>query len=87
MLNVANPRLWRTWLLLVIACWACAARTYGAGDLLLYQESTPRTVRGAVDHKQTASGTLDYDYYANGQLKDVVSSNPDGVNVGYLCRA
>jgi RHS repeat-associated protein len=60
-----------------------AARTYGSADLLLYQESTPRTVRGAVDSKGTASGTLGYQYYANGQLKDVVSSNTDGVNVGY----
>ncbi len=60
-----------------------AARTYGAGGTLLYRESTPRLASGAVDYKETASGTLDYDYFASGQLKDVVSSSPDGVNVGY----
>jgi RHS repeat-associated protein len=60
-----------------------AARTYGSTGTLLYSEATPRTVSGAVDHKETASGTLGYQYYINGQLKDVVSSNTDGVNVGY----
>ena len=33
--------------------------------------------------KDTAGGRLDYSYYANNRLKDVVSANPDGVNVGY----
>ena len=60
-----------------------AACTYGSTGTLLYSEATPRTVSGAVDHKETASGTLGYQYYVNGQLKDVVSSNPDGVNIGY----
>ncbi|WP_324725975.1 Ig-like domain-containing protein [Actomonas aquatica] len=60
-----------------------AARTYNASDVQLYAESTPRDERGRLDYKDTAAGRLDYGYYANGLLQDVVSSNADGVNIGY----
>lgn len=60
-----------------------AARTYRADGTLLYSESTPRDVRGRLDYKETAGGRLDYGSYENGLLKEVVSSNPDGVNIGY----
>ena len=60
-----------------------AARTYRANGTLLYSESTPHDVRGRLDYKDTAGGRLDYDTYENGLLKDVVSSNPGGVNIGY----
>ncbi len=45
--------------------------------------STPRDERGHLDYKDTASGRLSYDYYANNLLKDTVSSNADGLNLGY----
>lgn len=60
-----------------------AARTYSAANTLLYQESTPHDGRGRTEYKDTAAGRLDYHYYDNGLLKDVVSSNAGGVNVGY----
>ncbi|MBI2498331.1 MAG: hypothetical protein HYV75_10620, partial [Opitutae bacterium] len=60
-----------------------AARTYSADNTLLYSESTPRDERGRLDTKITVLGTLDYSYYANGLLEDVVSTNPGGVNIGY----
>jgi RHS repeat-associated protein len=60
-----------------------AARTYDASGTLLYAEDTPRDERGRLDHKRTGSTLLDYDYHANGLLKDLVSSTPDGVNLGY----
>jgi RHS repeat-associated protein len=60
-----------------------AARTYSAGNALLYSEATPRDERGRLISKTTPFGTLGYDYYANGLLKDVVSSNSGGVNTGY----
>ena len=60
-----------------------AARTYGAANTLLYTESTPHDERGRLDYKDAPDGRLDYSYYANGQLQDTVSSNPDGVNLGY----
>jgi RHS repeat-associated protein len=60
-----------------------AARTYNASGLLLYTETTPRDERGRIDYKDTPEGRLDYGYYANGLLRDAVSSNADGVNIGY----
>jgi YD repeat-containing protein len=60
-----------------------AARTYSAGNALLYSEATPRDERGRLISKTTPFGTFGYDYYANGLLKDVVSSNSGGVNTGY----
>ncbi|GAB5562177.1 MAG: hypothetical protein SynsKO_38240 [Synoicihabitans sp.] len=60
-----------------------AARTFNAADVELYTESTPRDARGRTDYKDTAAGRLDYGYYANNLLEDVVSSNADGVNIGY----
>ncbi len=60
-----------------------AARTYNGSNVLLYSETTPRDERGRLDYKDTAGGRLDYGYHANNLLKDVVSSNPGGVNVGY----
>ena len=61
-----------------------AARTYNKDNLLLYGESTPRTERGWIDYKDAGGARLDYSYYANGLLQDVVSSNSEGVNIG--CR-
>ncbi|MGH7960104.1 MAG: RHS repeat-associated core domain-containing protein, partial [Opitutaceae bacterium] len=49
----------------------------------LYTETTPHDERGRIDYKDTAGGRLDYSYYGNNRLKDVVSSNPSGVNIGY----
>lgn len=60
-----------------------AARTYNAAHVLLYSETTPRDERGRVDYKDAPLGRLDYDYYDNGLLKDTVSSNANGVNLGY----
>jgi RHS repeat-associated protein len=60
-----------------------AARTFNAANTQLHTESTPRDERGRIDYKDTAGGRLDYSYYANNLLKDVVSSNSGGVNVGY----
>lgn len=60
-----------------------AARTYRAGGGMLYSEATPRDERGRLARKDTPAGRLDYRYYANGLLRDVVSSNPGGVNLGY----
>ncbi len=60
-----------------------AAQTYDASGTLLYSEATPRDERGRIDYKDTDAGQLDYSYHANGLLKDVVSSNDGGVNVGY----
>lgn len=60
-----------------------AARTYNRDNVLLHGESTPRTDRGWIDFKDAAGTRLDYDYYANGLLRDVVSSNANGVNIGY----
>jgi RHS repeat-associated protein len=60
-----------------------AARTFNASNTPLYTEITPRDERGRIDYKDTAGGRLDYSYYANNRLKDVVSSNANGVNIGY----
>jgi RHS repeat-associated protein len=60
-----------------------AARTYNAASTLLYTESTPRDERGRIDYKDTTGARLDYDYYANGLLRDTVSSTPGGVNIAY----
>lgn len=60
-----------------------AARTYNASGTLLYVEDTPRDERGRIDYKDTSSGRLDYDYYANDLLKEVVSSTAGAVNIGY----
>ena len=60
-----------------------AARSYRADGTLLYGESTPHDIRGRLDYKDTAGGRLDYTNYENGLLKDVVSSNSDGVNIAY----
>lgn len=60
-----------------------AARTYAASGALLYAEDTPRDARGRIDYKDTGGTRLDYDYHANGLLKDIVSSTTDGVNLGY----
>ncbi|MBC8008956.1 MAG: hypothetical protein H7067_02530 [Burkholderiales bacterium] len=62
-----------------------AARTYNASGTPLYTETTPRDERGRIDYKDTGGGgtRLDYDYHANGLLKDTVSSTANGVNVGY----
>jgi len=60
-----------------------AARTYNASGDLLYTEHTPRDERGRVDYKDTADARLDYDYYENGLLKDIVSATSGGVNLGY----
>ena len=60
-----------------------AARTYRAGGGMLYSEATPRDERGRLARKDTAAGRLDYRYYSNGLLRDVVSSNSSGVNLGY----
>jgi RHS repeat-associated protein len=60
-----------------------AARTYNASDVQLYTESTPHDERGRLDYKDTTGGRLDYSYYANSLLKDTVSSNSGGLNVGY----
>ncbi len=60
-----------------------AARTFNAANTQLYTESTPRDERGRLTYKDTAAGRLDYGYYANNLLKDTVSSNSGGVNVGY----
>ncbi len=60
-----------------------AARIFNASNTQLYTESTPRDERSRLDYKDTAAGRLDYSYYANTLLKDVVSSNNGGVNVGY----
>jgi len=60
-----------------------AARTFNATNVPLYVESTPRDERGRLTRKDTALGRLDYTYYRNGLLKDVVSSNTAGVNIGY----
>ena len=59
------------------------ARTYNASDVELYAETTPRDARGRTDYKDTAAGRLDYGYFVNSLLQDVVSSNADGVNIGY----
>ena len=60
-----------------------AARTYNASGALLHAEDTPRDARGRIEHKDTGGTLLDYDYHANGLLKDIVSSTADGVNLGY----
>ncbi|MDO8540341.1 MAG: LamG-like jellyroll fold domain-containing protein [Opitutaceae bacterium] len=68
-----------------------AARTFRADGTQLYSESTPRDERGRLGYKDTGpalsgvegGGRLDYSYYSNGLLKDVVSSNSGGVNIGY----
>ncbi|HUL53425.1 MAG TPA: Ig-like domain-containing protein, partial [Opitutaceae bacterium] len=60
-----------------------AARTYNKDNVPLYGESTPRTERGWIDHKDAGGVRLAYSYFANGLLRDVVSSNNSGVNVGY----
>ncbi|MDD2764572.1 MAG: Ig-like domain-containing protein [Opitutaceae bacterium] len=60
-----------------------AARTYNKDNLLLYTESTPRTVRGWVDYRDAGGTRLDYTYYGNGLLQDTVSSTTNGVNLGY----
>jgi YD repeat-containing protein len=60
-----------------------AARTYSASNTPLYSATTPRDERGRLDSKTTALSTLDYSYFANGLLEDVVSSNANGVNIGY----
>ena len=60
-----------------------AARTFNAANVPLYVESTPRDERGRLTRKDNGLGRLDYTYYSNGLLKDVVSSNAAGVNVGY----
>ena len=60
-----------------------AARTFNASNVPLYVEFTPRDERGRLTRKDTALGRLDYTYYPNGLLKDVVSSNIAGVNIGY----
>ncbi len=60
-----------------------AARTFNASNAELYTEATPRDERGRLDYKDTAAGRLDYGYHANNLLEDVVSSNADGVNLGY----
>jgi RHS repeat-associated protein len=60
-----------------------AARTFNASNTQLYAETTPRDERSRIDYKDTAGGRLDYSYYANNLLKDVVSSNSGGVNIGY----
>jgi RHS repeat-associated protein len=60
-----------------------AARTYTGANVLLYSETTPRDERGRVSYKDTNGGRLSYTYYANNLLNDVVSSNSNGVNVGY----
>jgi len=60
-----------------------SSTTYAADGRILYLDSTPRDAVGRLKSK-TAQGTLlDYQYYANGLLKDVVSSTNQGVNVGY----
>ncbi|MBI3887063.1 MAG: RHS repeat-associated core domain-containing protein [Opitutae bacterium] len=60
-----------------------AARTFNASNTQLYSEATPRDLLGRVTGKTTPLGALSYEYYANGLLKDMVSSNASGVNVGY----
>ena len=60
-----------------------ASRTFNASSVQLYTETTPHTERGWTDYKDTPYRRLDYDYYANGLLKDTVSSNVNGVNLGY----
>jgi RHS repeat-associated protein len=60
-----------------------AARTFNASNTQLYAETTPRDERSRIDYKDTSGGRLDYSYYANNLLKDVVSSNSGGVNIGY----
>lgn len=60
-----------------------AARTYNKANTLLYSESTPRDARGRVEYKDAQGVRLDYTYFANGLLQDVVSSDTGGVNVGY----
>ena len=60
-----------------------AARTYNASNTPLYSETTPRDERDRLAYKDTAGGRLSYAYYANNQLKDTVSSNVGGVNLGY----
>jgi RHS repeat-associated protein len=59
------------------------SRTYNQSGSLLYSEQTPRDLQGRVDYKDANGTTLDYDYQKNGLLKDVVSSSPRGLNVGY----
>jgi len=60
-----------------------AARAYNASNTLLYTESTPHDERSRIAYKDSTNGRLDYSYYANNRLKDVVSANATGVNVGY----
>lgn len=60
-----------------------AARAYNGSNAQIYSEATPRDERGRVDYKDTTGGRLDYSYYGNDLLRDVVSSNSGGVNVGY----
>ncbi|MGH8187997.1 MAG: hypothetical protein ACREUC_15665, partial [Steroidobacteraceae bacterium] len=60
-----------------------AARTFNASNAQLYTETTPHDERGRIDYKDSPGGRLDYGYYGNSRLKDVVSSNPSGVNIGY----
>jgi RHS repeat-associated protein len=60
-----------------------AARMFNASNTQLYAESTPRDERARLDYKDSGAGRIDYSYYANNRLRDVVSSNANGVNVGY----
>jgi YD repeat-containing protein len=60
-----------------------AGYTENAADAQLYAETPPCDARGRTDYKDTAGRRLDYGYYANNLLEDVVSSNADGVNIGY----
>ena len=60
-----------------------AARTYNKAGTELYSESTPRDARGRVEYKDAQGVRLDYSYFANGLLQDVVASDTGGENVGY----
>ncbi|HWA28214.1 MAG TPA: LamG-like jellyroll fold domain-containing protein [Lacunisphaera sp.] len=57
--------------------------TVEKGSTVLYVEDTPVDERGRRQFKDTALGRLTYDYHANGLLKGIVSSNADGVDLGY----
>jgi RHS repeat-associated protein len=60
-----------------------AASTENKDGTVLYTESTPRDARGRMETKEAQGIVLGYEYYANGLLKDTVSTRANGVNVGY----
>lgn len=53
------------------------------GGSVQYAEDTPVDERGRRQFKDTAYGKLTYDYYANGLLKGINSSQVDGIRLGY----